>query len=99
MSILDWSDPEEMVGLLADYIRDEILDERHDRDRLAFLRRLSAAVDSLALGAGVPSTEMLPRLRRIHDSQPPEFAADPVLVHIGDCIHELERIRGESPPD
>jgi hypothetical protein len=31
MSILDWSDPEEMVGLLAEYIRDELLEERHDR--------------------------------------------------------------------
>ncbi len=99
MSILDWSDPEQMVGLLAEYIRDELLDERQDRERLAFLRRLSAAVGSLASRADSSSTEMLARLRHIHDSQPPEFAADPVLVHIGDCIHELERIRGESPPD
>ncbi len=84
MSILDWSDPEQMVGLLAEYIRDELLEERHDRERLAFLRSLSAAVGSLASGADLSDTERLTRLRRIHDSLPPEFADDPVLVHIGD---------------
>jgi hypothetical protein len=68
MSILDWSDPEEMVGLLAEYIRDELLEERHDRERLAFLRELSAAVGSLASGADLPGTETLTRLRRIHNS-------------------------------
>lgn len=97
MSILDWSDPEEMLGLLAEYIRDELLEERHDRERLAFLRRLSATVGSLALEADLPSAETLSRLRRIHNSQPAEFAADRVLVHVGDCIHELERICGQSP--
>ena len=84
MSILDWSDPEEMVGLLAEYIRDELREELHDRERRAFLRALSAAIASLASQPDLLTTDTLTRLRNIYDSQPAGFAGDPVLVHVAD---------------
>ena len=36
MSLIDWSDPEEMLGLLVEYIRDELIEEQRDRRRAAF---------------------------------------------------------------
>ncbi|HJT16484.1 MAG TPA: hypothetical protein VJ853_03820 [Thermoanaerobaculia bacterium] len=91
MSIIDWSDPEEMLGLLGEYIRDELQQER-DRERVTFLRRLSSAVGRLEPAAA----ETLERLRRIYDSQPEEFAADSVLIHVRDCLKELARIVAQS---
>ena len=90
--MIDWSDPEEMLGLLAEYVRDEFLSEDRDRERAAFLRDLSAAVDALAARAGSPTRALLGRLQEIHDSRPPEFANDAVSAHLSDCIDELERI-------
>jgi len=91
MSIIDWSDPEEMLGLLADYIRDEWQEEQRDRERAAFLRQLSSAIERLTFEE---ERDLLADLRAIHDAQPEEFARDPALVHVSHCIEELERIAG-----
>ncbi|MGE5814452.1 MAG: hypothetical protein ACM36C_08195 [Acidobacteriota bacterium] len=100
MSILDWSDAEEMLGLLAEYVSDELHGESVDRQRVGFLRTLSSAVESLASHAVELSTpETIARLRCIHDSQPAEFAGDVTLVHVRDCIQELERILAQTPPE
>lgn len=96
MSILDWADPEEMVGLLAEYVRDEVNAEQHDRARRRFLRALSSAVDSLALDAAGPTGTILDRLRDIYNEQPADFATDPVLTDVADCIEELSRIVAQS---
>ena len=97
MSIFDWSDPEEMVGLLADYVADELQEETVDRDRARFLRRLASSLTGLAADAAEVSTHTaLEQLRTILDSQPPEFADDPALRHVRDCIDELERIFNQS---
>jgi hypothetical protein len=91
MSLIDWSDPEEMLGLLTEYVADEAAAERDDRDRAAFLRELSRALQSLERGlASVDGIE--PALRDIRDAQPTEFAGDPVMVHVEACIEELQRI-------
>ncbi|HEY6843828.1 MAG TPA: hypothetical protein VI391_06645 [Thermoanaerobaculia bacterium] len=89
MSILDWSEPEEMLGLLRESIRDE-LPQTRDRERLGFLRRLSVAVDALEPSAS-PAVS-LAQLRRIYDGQPEAFATDPVLIHVRDCMEELARL-------
>jgi hypothetical protein len=93
MSLIDWSDPEEMLGLLAEYVADERLAERDDRRRARFLDELSSALRALASQGEVLSTRaMIDRLRDIYEGQPTEFSADSVLAHLDDCIQELERI-------
>ena len=93
MSLIDWSDPEEMLGLLAEYVADERLAERDDRRRTKFLNALSSALTALASrGQELSTRAMIDRLREIYDGQPAEFSADRALVHLDDCIQELERI-------
>jgi hypothetical protein len=93
MSLIDWSDPEEMLGLLAEFVADERLAERDDRRRAGFLDELSSALTALASeGEELSTRTMIDRLRDIYDGQPAEFSADPALVHLEDCIQELERI-------
>jgi len=101
MSLIDWSDPEEMLGLLAEFVADERLAEQDDRRRARFLGALSAALSAMASrGEGLSAQAMIDRLRDIYDGQPSEFSADPALVHLEDCIQELERIAGQAdvPP-
>ena len=101
MSFIDWSDPEEMLGLLAEYVADERLAEVEDRERQRFLNGLSSALTALAsLSPDLSARATIDRLREIYESQPPEFGSDPALVHVGDCIQELERIASASsaPP-
>ena len=92
--MIDWSDPEEMLGLLAEYLRDELQGERDDRDRAQFLRALWSTVDALARGNDASSRNTLARLQEIYDEQPHEFAHDRALTHVRDCIEELARIAG-----
>ena len=93
MSFIDWSDPEEMLGLLAEYVADEALAEREDRDRATFLDALSSQLTALASMADeLPAKAAVERLRDIYESQPVEFAEDVALSHVDDCIQELERI-------
>ena len=88
--MIDWSDPEEMLGLLADYVRDELSEEREDQERVRFLRTLAAGVEALERDGG----DLLPRLQELYDEQPDEFARDRVMMHVRDCIEELSRIAG-----
>lgn len=97
MSLIDWSDPEEMLGLLAEYVADERLAERDDRRRTRFLNELSSALTALASqGQELSTRATIGRLREIYDRQPAEFSADPALVHLDDCIQELERIADQQ---
>ncbi len=97
MSFIDWSDSEEMLGLLAWYVADERIAEQEDRERRMFLHQLSSALMALASHAEELTTQSaIERLREIRDAQPAEFASDPVLVHLEDCIQELERIAEQT---
>lgn len=96
MSILDWSDPEEMLGLLIEFLRDELLEETRDRARARFLRTLANDVESLDDRMATSPHEVRQELRRICDSQRAEFERDPALVHVRDCLAELERIAPEA---
>lgn len=96
MPILDWSDPEEMLGLLADWVADELHEETTDRDRAQFLRNLAFPLATLAARSGDLSVRAADeQLRGILDAQPSEFATDPALQHVRDCIDALERILDE----
>jgi hypothetical protein len=97
MTFIDWSDPEEMLGLLAEYVADERAGEGEDRERAEFLDDLGAALMDLVPQAQEWSVlEVGERLRELRDSQAPEFRGDPALVHLEDCIQELERIAAEG---
>lgn len=96
MPILDWSDPEEMLGLLADWVADELHEETADRDRARFLRNLASPLAQLAARCSHLSVRAADeQLRCILGSQPSEFSSDPALQHVRDCIQELERILDE----
>lgn len=91
MSLIDWSDPDEMLGLLIDYVLDETFASQ-DAARVHFLKRLSAELGDLAMQRHDSADPLESELREIYDSQPAEFANDPVMGHVEACIEELRRI-------
>jgi hypothetical protein len=96
MTFIDWSDTEEMLGLLAEFIREAKTDCRKDPEREKFLSKLL-----LDLGAFSGQLEMLTRkqgtdrLRGIYKAIDPEFSDDPVTNHVKDCLEEFERLESE----
>jgi len=95
MTFIDWANADEMFGLLCEYVADERADAENDRERRSFLAELGAELEDLADEfPTLPEGEAIAKLREIQASQPAEFIDDPVLVHVRDCIDELERIRG-----
>jgi hypothetical protein len=97
MSFIDWSDSEEMLGLLSKYVADERNGSLGDDAREEFLTRLSAELTKLTDRFDTMSPEeLIDGLRAIHRSRAENSARDPVLVHVEACIEELERISRES---
>jgi hypothetical protein len=105
MTFINWSDSEEMLGLLAEYIADERSQSFDDSMRLSLLDQLLRDVSELAeSGHTLPSKDVITRLRKIERSQN-ELIGDPVHDHLVACIEELERInytaehggRGDQP--
>lgn len=97
MTFIDWSDSEEMLGLLTEYVADARNESRTDPARVAFLDALFTDLTQLTrLSEGVSLEERIDGLRRIHETHSEDFADDPVLLHVEACIDELERIQGES---
>lgn len=94
MTFIDWSDPDEMLGLLSEYVADERSDAWGDPARESFLADLSAGLTELIdrLDEMSPD-ELIEGLRALHRSQPEQFRDDHVLAHVEACIEELERIR------
>lgn len=91
MSLIDWSDPDEMVGLLLEYVADEALAERIDPERADFLRSLSRDLEELSeKQAG--ASESAEAMQAVRAAQPTEFIHDPVITHLDACIEELRRI-------
>jgi hypothetical protein len=96
MTFINWSDSDEMLGLLCEYVADEKNDSHNDRPRARFLAALSASLADLVDGAsGMSADEVIGRLSEIHASRADDFADDPVLTHVKDCIEELERIKSQ----
>ena len=97
MTFIDWSDPEEMLGLLTEYVADARTGSEADPAREALLAALLHDLTVLTrLSHAASAHETMDRLRRIHDSHADDLAGDPVFLHVEDCIAELDRIRGES---
>jgi hypothetical protein len=91
MSLIDWSDPDEMLGLLIDYVDDEAIASQ-DAARSSFLNELSTELGVVANRGFASAARVEQSLRELHDSQPSEFAADEVMAHMEACIEELHRI-------
>ena len=94
MSIIDWSDPEEMLGLLIEYVQDEAL-ASEDVARLRFLTELSRELAGIADQCADSPEQIEAALRELCDSQDEEFANDRVMVHVRDCLEEVERIASD----
>lgn len=92
MSLIDWSDPDEMLGLLVEYVTDEALAESRDAGRAHFLRDLSGELETLAGRDFDAVDQMADAIREIRASQPREFLEDAVIAHVDACIEELDRI-------
>lgn len=96
MSLIDWSDPDEMLGLLVEYVADEMGASSDDADRYQFLNQLSRDLAAIA-DLGFESIDRIElTLREVHDSQPREFASDSVMAHMEACADELHRIGTEN---
>ena len=70
MSLIDWSDPDEMLGLLVDYVADEANGSRRDDARARFLAALSGELSDLAKQTPVTAQDVAEALREIRASQP-----------------------------
>ena len=96
MTFINWSDSEEMLGLLCEYVADEKNESSNDRVRERFLAELSAELADLAGDApGMSADEAIERLRVMLASRTRDFAGDPVLTHVEACIEELERLQSQ----
>lgn len=97
MPFIDWSDPEEMMGLLVEYVADERAEARNDPERSLFLENLLGHLAALQDQFGArPLSEAVESLREIYTAQCGELSDDPVVEHVQACIEELERISGTS---
>jgi hypothetical protein len=97
MSLIDWSDPYEMLGLLMEYVADE-RNASQDEDRFDFLRQLSIDLEKRALRDYDTTDHIAGAILEVRDSQPTEFLDDDVMTHVDACIEELHRIsRGSRP--
>ena len=97
MTFIDWSDREEMLGLLVEYVADEKIEAGADHERTKFLENLAEELGVVANEVSSASADQtIQMLRVISDSQPGEFAGDAVLAHLEACIEELERIESQD---
>jgi hypothetical protein len=98
MSLIDWSDPDEMLGLLLEYVLDEVAASHDHPDRSDFLSQLSRELQALAVHNDGANDGAALTLREIIDAQPREFASDPVVAHLEACVEELHRIDTQRNP-
>ena len=96
MTFINWSDSEEMVALLTEFIEDERRESQGDGARETFLFDLLQELSQLnEQVATISINGAIEKLRAIQQSLNQEFSEDPVIVHLEACIEELERIRNE----
>lgn len=96
MTFVDWSDSESMFGLLLDFVADERAECPEDPERRRFLSELLAQLGTVDVELLSASPAVATQsLRDAYESVAPEFASDPVMVHVKDCIEELERVENE----
>jgi hypothetical protein len=90
MTFIDWSDSEGMLELLAEFVGDARNECLKDVKRQQFLSALFIQLDELVQQFS-NTQNPINRLRSIYNSIDPEFKDDAVMIHVNDCIEELER--------
>lgn len=87
-----------MFGLLIEYVADEKNECRGDAERHRYLADMLKALTSLQQQSDARSdTEFIQQLRTIQKSVGHEFQNDPAMLHLNDCIEELERVSRHRP--
>lgn len=100
MTFINWSDSEEIVGLLIEYVADERHTCTRDAARRTFLSRLLSHLSDLEDSFNDLSLDaQIEKLRTVYQSVNSEFADDAVVSHLGACIEELEGIREKTRSD
>lgn len=95
MIFIDWSDSEAMLGLLVEWVADE-LNASGDPARADFLAGLWAELSALADRYDATSPdELIEKMRAVYQVCADELLGDPALEHLVDCIEEMERLRAE----
>ena len=97
MSLIDWSDPDEMLGLLVEYVADEKAEARGDAGRAEFLNQLWEELVRIAEQNCDSAQQIALDLQSVLDDVPSDFADDPVMSHVEACIEELVRIGSSEP--
>src|SRR5262249_52838221 len=91
MTFIDWSDTEEMLAALIDYVSDAKEECLKDHHRQRFMSRLLTHLRDLSNQLpNISSKKATSRLRDIYTSVDGEFRNDPVATHLRDCIQEFE---------
>jgi hypothetical protein len=93
MGLINWSDSEEMVGLLIEYVADERQLCIRDASRSEFLSRLLRDLRDFEESLeGMSPDAQIEKIRTIRESLSSDFAGDDVIGHLDACIEELQRI-------
>lgn len=86
-----------MLGLLVEWVADERGAAR-DSARAEFLAEFSAELSELADRFDeTPPEELIASLRALYERRAEDLPGDPALLHLADCIDEMERLRAEAP--
>jgi hypothetical protein len=94
MTFIDWSDSEGMFGLLMEYVADARNECTGDPARRKFLGKVLADLNAANQQFdAINPKQAIEVLRNICDSMDPQFKEDEVVIHIADCIEELEQIQ------
>lgn len=100
MTFIDWSDSGGMLGLLVDFVADELADCGDDAARRRFLTDLLAQLVALEGRLDqLSESEAVESLAETLSAADSEFVGDPVLVHVEDCIEELQKLATALPPN
>lgn len=96
MRFIDWSDPIEVLGLLAELVADEAATPHGDPEREQLMRELARALGVLVVRERA-SDQIGSRLERIIGSQPEDFTRDLAIAYLEGCVEELRRLeRGQQ---
>lgn len=97
MTFIDWSDPEGMFGLLVDFVSTENAECEDDPERQRFLSDLLAQLQTVEAALPQLSAAVaIQELTMTGETVNLEFADDPVMIHLRDCMAALEAIESGS---
>ena len=90
--MIDWTDAEDMFGLLLDYVADE-RNDASDPERRQFLSTLLDSISELQERfPRLTAAERIETLRELRRSIDRDFEDDPVAQHFDDFVVELQRL-------